>query len=215
MGQIGNNFEDSHKHKCSLWIVFEGIDGCGKTTQAEMLNNYLNNVGIKCLYTHVFDTEGGRCIRKLFIEDDELNNATEILLLCTARQLYLDKLVSWMENYDVIITDRFFDSIYSMQGKNLSSIDLIATIEKAIMKNQPEYVQYYIDVPPEVCNMRMQLRGLPDRVEKKGVSFHRKVYERFKMQITQRKECYVIDGNRTEEAVFHDIVQLTKRIFSI
>jgi len=99
------------------WVVFEGIDGVGKTTQARALASYLRHRRLPVLYRHVFDTAVGRAQRHLFMKCADLGPTLEILLLAAARASYMREFVQ-NPRYagHFILTDRFFHSILSMQG---------------------------------------------------------------------------------------------------
>ena len=99
------------------WIVLEGIDGAGKTTFAKALEQLIKTTTDRLvIYRHIFDGEVGQILRSIFIENQFSTNV-EVLLLATARAVYMEQVVL-ARDYDdyIIISDRFFDSILCMQG---------------------------------------------------------------------------------------------------
>jgi dTMP kinase len=191
-----------------IWIVFEGIDGSGKTTQAKRLNEYLNNHGVKSLYKHVFDSRAGRLLREMFI-GNSFSNTVEILILCAARQAFLDEIAAEASEYDVLIVDRFFLSILAMQGNDNEDIGLINYIRDNICKGGREHIVFHMKTSPESCKSRLENRIVPDRIEKKGVEFHRLVFERYLALLRNEENVYHIDGNGDIDEIHQNIVGKT------
>jgi dTMP kinase len=189
------------------WIVFEGIDGSGKTTQAKRLNEYLNNHGLKSLYKHVFDSRAGRLLREMFI-DNSFSNTVEILILCAARQAFLDEVAAQADEYDVLIVDRFFLSILAMQGNDDEDIGLINYIQESVCHGR-EHIVFHMRTSPEDCKSRLKNRLAPDRIEEKGVEFHRMVSDRYLKLLRQVDNVHHIDGSGDIEEIHRSVVDKT------
>ena len=196
-----------------IWIVFEGIDGSGKTTQAKLLNEYLNRNGVKSLYKHVFDSEAGKLLREMFI-GNTFSNTVEILMLCAARQAFLDETAAAEEECDVMIVDRFFLSILSMQGNDDDDIELINYIQKAICRGMDRPIVFYMNTSPEDCKNRLSGRGTRDRIEEKGVEFHGMVFERYLTLLRNEENVHQFDGNGEVEAIHKTIVAKTLHLLA-
>ena len=194
--------------KKPLWIVFEGIDGSGKTTQASKLCSHLNNIGISALYKHVFDTNSGKLIKNIFLDNDFLGNTVEVLLLCAARKAFLDDMKNITTQFDVIVVDRFYLSILAMQGITPKDIALIQYVRSSI-GDLPESAYYvYIDADPRECRKRFLLRDRPkDRIERLDLEFHSKVRERYISFLTYEKNVIYINGNNDINTVHDEIVR--------
>ena len=190
------------------WIVFEGIDGSGKTTQAKRLNEYLNNHGVKSLYKHVFDSRAGRLLREMFI-DNTFSNTVEILILCAARQAFLDEIAAEEDEYDVLVVDRFFLSILAMQGNDNEDIGFINYIRGKICKGGREHIVFHMRTSPEVCKSRLKNRIVPDRIEEKGVEFHKLIFDRYLTLLRNEEDVHHIDGNGDIEEIHKSIVDKT------
>ncbi len=190
-----------------IWIVFEGIDGSGKTTQAKRLNEYLNKHGIKSLYKHVFDSRAGRMLREMFI-GNAFSNTVEILILCAARQAFLDEIAAEAAGYDVLIVDRFFLSILAMQGNDDEAVGLINYIRDNICKGT-EHIVFHMRTSPEACKSRLKNRIVPDRIEEKGVEFHRTVFDRYLTLLSNEENVYHIDGDGDIDEIHKNIVGKT------
>lgn len=190
------------------WIVFEGIDGSGKTTQAKLLNEYLNRNGVKSLYKHVFDSKAGKLLREMFI-NNTFSNTVEILILCATRQAFLDQTVAEEEECDVLIIDRFFLSILAMQGKDDKDVALINYIRNSICNGRNRSIVFHLNTSPEECKNRLRRRGLRDRIEEKSIEFHRTVSERYSALLRNEENVYQFDGNSAIESVHRTIVDKT------
>lgn len=195
-------------------IIFEGIDASGKTTQAKMLNGYLNKNGVKSLYKHVFDSKAGQQLREIFI-NNTLSNTVEILILCATRQAYLDENLEDEKNYDVIIIDRFFLSILAMQGNNDKDIKMINYIQKYICNGRKQSVVFYMNTLPDECNRRLRNKDTCDRIEEKGVEFHEIVYRRYLDLLSTEQNVYMFDGNSDINSLHQNIVDNTLKLLGV
>ena len=189
------------------WIVFEGIDGSGKTTQAKRLDEYLNNHGVRSLYKHVFDSEAGRLLRAMFI-DNSFSNTVEILILSAARQAFLDEIASQSHEYDVLIVDRFFLSILAMQGNDADDVELISYIQDRVCAGR-DHVVFHMLTPPGHCKERLRNRVAPDRIEEKDVDFHAMVRDRYLVLLDAVDTVHHIDGTGDVDSIHEDIVGRT------
>ncbi len=186
-------------------IVFEGIDGSGKTTQARMLNDYLNANGVKSLYKHVFDSKAGKLLREVFIQNN-FSNIVEILVLCATRQAFLDDFLDEKEGCDVIIIDRFFLSILAMQGTSDKDIKLIHYIRDSIWEDLPDAVVFYLNTSPAECKRRLNGKDKLDRIEGNSVAFHEKIFDRYVDLINSEQSAYTFDGNKDVKTIHRNIV---------
>ena len=139
-------------------IIFEGADGCGKTTQIKLLKKSLESQGLKVYCTR---EPGGsptaEKIRKLFLNNEELDIWTQILLCSAARNehlIYLEELQK-KENFDVIIFDRFIDSTlaYQIYSNNLSP-KLLFSINREMKLNLQVDCEFILDIDPEITTSR-------------------------------------------------------------
>lgn len=199
--------------KKQIWLVFEGIDGCGKTTQAKMLDKYFTEHGIKSLYKHVFDSNIGRTIREIFLNNKDLGNIIEILMLCVARCAFLKEMESFFDKYDVIIVDRFYLSILAMQGKTQGDRELINYIRLHMGDiPEPSYL-FFIDTSPIECQRRVvERQNGCDRIEKLGLHFHSEVAQRYKVMLKSESNVFVVNGNHDVNTVHSNIVNLVQNI---
>jgi dTMP kinase len=193
------------------WIVFEGIDGAGKTTQAKMLCESLARIGVNTLYKHVFDTDLGRQLRELFLSSVPRDLWAEVfVLLATRAQFIADYLNDSAQSDTLLISDRFFYSITSMQGRVDSGVlPVIKSMERAMTRAVRPDVTVYLDVPATVALTRLSA-AKPDRIESMPSEFHEKVRNAFREDIDNRHDTVIVDGNQDITRV-HRAVQRSLR----
>src|SRR5256885_15160222 len=121
-----------------FWVVIEGIDRAGKTTLGSALaRKIVEQENISAKYSHVFDTPVGKQLRQIFLENNCLDGLTETLILSAARSAYVAKFIH-LQPYDIVITDRFFDSIRSMQCLGEPQLDdLVERVARILDSTAP------------------------------------------------------------------------------
>lgn len=194
----------------TVLISFEGIDGCGKSTQISLLKDYLNQQNRT---THLFREPGGteisEKIRSLLLhESDDMNSITELLLFSAARsQLISEKVIPLLRKNEIVILDRFYDSTTAYQGYgrksvSLESIQLLNSI--ASHQTKPD-LTFYLRIDPEEANKRTQ-NTKKDRMEKAGLSFFRIVAKGFDELSKSEKRFKVIDATQDIDIIYKEII---------
>ncbi len=200
-----------------MFISIEGLDGSGKTTQANRLikkianSKYLREPG---------GTQVGEAIRNIVLNNDFVHIAptTEALLYATARAQLVDEVIKPLQNDDItIICDRFIDSSIAYQaiGRNLKvedvrNINLFAT--GGILPN----VTFLIDLDGETCYSRVIKQGEADRIEKEGAVYYEKVRQAFLSLAKKEPErFFVIDGNQSVDEIEKEIETILEAQFNI
>ena len=186
------------------YIVFEGLDGSGKTTQAKKLCSFLRYKGLRCEYRHIFSSKAGNMIRDIFI-NNEFSNTVEILLLCASRIAFFDEIEEKKELLDIVILDRFYLSILAMQGQEKDDVDLIKHIKKNTVSENDVFYTFFLNTTPSKCMERLDKRHEIDRIERKGIDFHKKIYDRYLDLICEDDNLYVFDGNQDVQSVQNSI----------
>lgn len=194
-----------------LFVVFEGLDGCGKTTQAQALAGFLDEHGVK--YTYVREPGGtavGNQLRSILLDPDTiLTKWGEVLLLAAARaQLVKDVIKPALDRGEIVISDRYLFSSLAYQGYGLEmDIELIRRINmEAVEGLMPDWT-ILLDISPEVGLARKaNLRGL-DRIEQRDAGFFRRVVEGY-TKLAEQYGFVIIDGTASISGI-HDLV-LTK-----
>jgi len=200
------------------FISFEGIDGCGKSTQAKILSEKLISCGHKILLTREpGGSDGAEEIRNLLLtgNTDRWSAETEILLFTAARRDHLERtILPALENGLAVICDRFSDSTRVYQGVTRGDLrDLVDQLDSAMIPRQPD-ITVLIDLDPNISLARAIERSNNEaRFEDFGVEMQIKLRKGFLSLAHEFPNRFmVIDGNRTEAEVAENI---SKRLHEI
>ena len=200
------------------FISFEGIDGCGKSTQAKILSEELISCGHKILLTREpGGSDGAEEIRNLLLtgNTDRWSAETEILLFTAARRDHLERtILPALENGLAVICDRFSDSTRVYQGVTRGDLrNLVDQLDSAMIPRQPD-ITVLIDLDPTISLARAIERSNNEaRFEDFGVEMQIKLRKGFLSLAHEFPNRFmVIDGNRTEVEVAENI---SKRLHEI
>ena len=200
------------------FISFEGIDGCGKSTQAKILSEKLISCGHKILLTREpGGSEGAEEIRNLLLtgNTDRWSAETEILLFTAARRDHLERtILPALENGLAVLCDRFSDSTRVYQGVTRGDLrNLVDQLDSAMIPRQPD-ITVLIDLDPTISLARAIERSNNEaRFEDFGVEMQIKLREGFLSLVNEFPNRFmIVDGNRTEAEVAENI---SKRLHEI
>ena len=200
------------------FISFEGIDGCGKSTQAKILSDELTAYGKKVLLTREpGGSKGAEEIRNLLLtgETDRWSAETEILLFTAARRDHLERtILPALEIGSTVICDRFSDSTRVYQGVTRGDLrDVVDQLDKTMIPRQPD-VTVLVDLDPKIGLERALRRSDNEaRFEDFGLEMQIKLREGFLTLANEfPKRFIVVDGNRNESEVARDISKLLLEI---
>ena len=196
------------------FITFEGIDGCGKSTQANLLYQKLNTPNGSCILTREpGGSIGAEEIRNLLVtgKSSRWSSETEILLFTAARRDHLERTIMPAINIGkTVISDRFFDSTRIYQGTASSELTaLVDNLHKLIIKIVPD-LTFIIDMDPKRALARGLARGSgEDRFEELGEPFQTKLRQQFiELAHSEKKRCFLIDGNKDISVVAAEILSI-------
>jgi len=204
-----------------LFITLEGIDFCGKTTQAKRLVSYLRRKEYKVLL--VREPGGNRVaekIRKLLLSRKNFNMTplTELLLYEAARsQLTEMVILPALKQGKTVVCDRYTDSSLAYQGcgrglnkKMIEDLNRMATFGLS-----PD-LTIILDVPVTVSAKRRQREGKEkDRLEKERSEFHKRIREGFLMIAKRnRKRVKVVDGTGNIDLTWQEVKRVTDLLLS-
>lgn len=171
------------KNKPGKFIIVEGGEGAGKSTQIRLLQNFLNSEGFSVTVTR---EPGGtplaeklRDIIKGHSEDSEpMDSLTELMLISAARRQHVSQVIEpALARGEIVICDRFHLSTLAYQGYGRGiDLDLVRDMNKKAMGNTFPDILLFLDVPPNIGMSRAKERGPQDRIEKSGDDFMSRVY---------------------------------------
>lgn len=190
-----------------MFIVFEGIDGAGTTTQAQRLVAALEQRAIPACFTCEPSTEPpGVLIRDILAGDDAVQPETLALLFAADRREHLYHpqrgIQSLVTKGTTVVCDRYVFSSYAYQGIT-AGIDLVTTLNNDFP--MPDHL-IFIDTSPDESDRRLQTRSRRDRFEEP--TLQRSVAERYRDvmdHFEQRVALHRIDGNTDPDGVFDAI----------
>lgn len=198
------------------FLSFEGIDGCGKSTQAKLLASHFEAALKDVVRTREpGGSIGAESIRRLLLTGDpnKWSAETELLLFTAARRDHLEKVIEpELAAGKIVICDRFADSTRVYQGATRGDLrSKVDQLHATMIGREPD-LTLIIDVDPRVALARGLARNSgEDRFEDFGLEFQEKLRSGFvKLAQEYPRRCRLIDGNRAVEAVFRDVMAAAK-----
>ena len=200
------------------FITVEGIDGCGKTTQAEFIVDGLVDAGLSAKLVR---EPGGdpisESIRKLLLHAEEsMSDRAEALLMIASRAQLTDKVIlPQIINGSWVVADRYADSTLAYQGGgrglSVQSLDSINQFGTYTLK--PD-LTFFIDISIDVANSRMRVER--DRIEKEGNEFQQRVREQYlKLHESDPNRFILINGEQSVDNVRKEIWTHIKKNFEL
>ena len=196
------------------FIVFEGIDGCGKTTQINEIFNWLPTSNFISNNASIIKTREpggsllGKRLREIILSnknDDVPSNLTELLLYAADRTEHVKKIISpALKRGDWVLSDRFSGSTLAYQGygRNID-IETIKKLEIIACQGEKPDITFFLDIAPEESIARRK-NQMPDRIESEGINFLRKVNIGFK-KIAQENDWIVISASKDKKNITNTI----------
>jgi len=205
------------------FIVIEGIDGCGKTTQIDELSKWLPNSGLINKGSKLITTREpggsllGKKLRGLILDNNKNNTPSslaELLLYSADRAEHVSKIISpALNNNDWVISDRFSDSTLAYQGYGRKiNLEIIKNIESIVCQGEYPDLTFFLEISPEESIFRRK-NEIPDRMEAEGVKFLEKVNDGFKI-IAKQKNWKVISASQNINAISNQIKETLLNNFS-
>ena len=197
------------------FITFEGIDGCGKSTQVKMLVEAMNRIEKKTILVR---EPGGTTISEeireilLHRHQSNISDRTEALLMTGSRaQLTYEVIMPNLINGRNVVADRFYDSTLAYQGggRKLDLDWLIKLNYFATYELEPD-VTFFVDILPEEASKRKNKEE--DRIEGAGIEFQTLVRNTYlELSIRFKKRFIVINGHDTIENIHKSILAELRR----
>ena len=198
-----------------LFITFEGADGCGKTTQLNMLKNYLSDRGFDVVTTREPGAKGlGEKVREILLNyDGEVSDRCESFLFLADRAQHIDMIVNpAIENGQIVLCDRHTDSTVAYQGYGRGlDIDRINMLNNLATAGRVPDLTFVFDVDIETSMKRVGKEK--DRMESAGDEFFNRVRSGY-LEIAKKepKRVKVIDSTESIEGVFEQVKTLIESV---
>lgn len=205
-----------------FFITLEGAEGCGKSTQAQLLAKWLQDMG-KQVYLTKEPGEGfiGGQIRRIILSPDNTTLApvTEAILYAADRRQHVEEFLQpALDAGNIVICDRYVDSYLAYQGygRGLDRRMLWDLNQLAAGDLQPD-VTFLLDLPPAESFLRVASRGQqPDRMEQQAKEFHRRVYQGYlEIAAAEPRRIVVIPAQGTPMEVAGRIQQEIQKRLSL
>jgi len=198
----------------SLFVTFEGPEGCGKSTQMRLLADYLRARGDDVLVTREpGGTAIGEAVRAILLDPAhaDMLPLTEFLLFSAARAQHVGQVIRpHLAGGGIVLCDRFADSSLAYQGYGgRLDLEVLRAISRVATGGLLPDLSFYLDVPVEV-GLRRKVRGSGDawnRMEQKELDFHHRVRAGYLALIAQEPERWV----RVDATAGVEVVQATIR----
>ena len=204
--------------KKPFFIVFEGIEGCGKSFQSKKLYKNLRRKNFKTVLTREpGGTKSSELIRDLILKDyfskdskEKFDKYTDTLLYLAARNEHIiNKIKPALEKKKIVICDRFTDSTlaYQVYGKKVNK-KFIDNIHKQILHDIKPHITFILKVSPKTSRARLKKRRSKNRYDNFSQAFYTKAQKSF-LKIAKGKKNYFILNSSSNDNM------LEKKIFDI
>ena len=199
-------------------ITFEGIDGSGKSTQAQLLRDYLEKTNIP--YVFVREPGGVKIaeeVRRILLDGKNLamHPRTELLLFLAARSELVDKVISpALSSGRVVVSDRYADSTFAYQidGRGLPGKIVKELNSFACAKVKPD-LTFLVDL--DVKSAGKRLLKQKDRMESAELAFHERVRKGFlKIAHAEPARVKILDGHLSQEEIWQTVRTTSQRLLA-
>jgi dTMP kinase len=200
------------------FIVFEGAEGSGKSTQARLLSDWLGRVGIP----HRLTREPGGTpvaeeIRSVILHGVDIPVQTELLLVLAARSVHVRELIEpELAAGKIVICDRYELSTLAYQGIGRElGLEPVRRLNDFATGGLHPDLTIVVDVPAKVGEeRRARSRSSSDRIERAGELFHERVVEAYRLLASEEPAVELVDGTLSEPVVHQTILGLLRARFS-
>lgn len=205
-----------------MFITFEGIEGCGKTTQVKRFTKYLNEIGIPHINTlEPGGTDIGQSIRRILLDTNNTNifPLTELILYAADRAQHVNEVIKpGLDQGNWVICDRYLDATIAYQGFGRGlDMEIINILNNKATGGLFPDITILMDCPEDMGIKRALERNKDSsqedqgRFEKEKMEFHHRVRQGYLTLADKNKDRYfVIDAAKTIDEVEKDIISALK-----
>ena len=204
--------------KKPFFIVFEGVEGCGKSYQSKKLFQNLKRKKLNVILTREpGGTKSSELIRSLILKDyfnkdnkEKFNKYTDTLLYLAARNEHItNKILPNLKKKRIIICDRFVDSTlaYQVYGKKVNR-RFIDQIHKFILQGIKPNITFVLKVSNKSSSLRLKKRKTKNRYDNFSKLFYKRVQSSFLNIAKNKKNYHVLDSSNNDK-------ELEKKIYNI
>ncbi len=211
--------------KKPFFIVFEGVEGCGKSFQSKKLFNKLQKKKIETILTREpGGTKSSELIRNLILKDyftknnnDKFDKYTDTLLYLAARNEHIkNKIKPALQKKKIVICDRFIDSTiaYQVHGKKVD-LNFINQIHKKILNGVKPNLVFILKVSIESSKKRLKKRKTKNRYDNFAQSFYNKAQNSFIKLAKNKKNYFILDSSLNDSSLEDKIFHITRKYLKI
>ena len=189
------------------FIVFDGLDGSGQSTQAELLRNFLIGKKYQAVLTKepTLDSTGGEKIRRVLDKKEKISPKELQELFAQDRKEHLENLViPALKEGKVVISDRYFFSSFAFGSSNGLDLDWLIEINDDFLL--PD-LTFFLKVSPEVCVSRIIKRNKEITLFEEKQKLE-KVWQIYKILPSRFENIYIIEGEKPIKEVFEQIKEI-------
>ena len=211
--------------KKSFFIVFEGVEGCGKSYQSRKLKKNLEKKGIYPVITREpGGTRSAESIRKLILIDyfknkkkEKFDKYTDTLLYLAARNEHIkNKIKPALQKKKIVICDRFIDSTFAYQvhGKKVNKL-FINQIHNFILQGIKPNIVFILKVSTKTSKKRLKKRKTKNRYDNFNQSFYNKAQKSFLKIEKNKKNYFVLNSSLNDNSLEKKIFNITQKYLKI
>ena len=208
-----------------FFIVFEGVEGCGKSYQSKKLFNHLKKKKIHTILTREpGGTKSSELIRNLILKDyftknssEKFDKYTDTLLYLAARNEHIkNKIKPALIKKKIVICDRFTDSTlaYQVYGKKVD-ISFINNVHKKILSGVKPNIVFILKVSEKVSRNRLKIRKTKNRYDNFAQSFYTKAQKSFIKLAKNKKNYFILNSSENNNNLEKKIFDIVKNYLNI
>ena len=211
--------------KKPFFIVFEGVEGCGKSYQSKKLIINLKRKGVNSLLTREpGGTRSAESIRNLILKDyfnkgknEKFDKYTDTLLYLAARNEHIkNKIIPALKEKKIVVCDRFIDSTlaYQVYGKKVNKL-FIDNIHKLILRGIKPNLTFVLKVSSKSSKERLKKRKTKNRYDNFSQSFYTKAQNSFLKIAKNKKNYFVLNSSENNPNLEKEIFKIVRKIIKI